>query len=98
MTEQLYKKVGRKYIPIGYADGFCGFPAEGIWIVYNKPGSKSETCIAQVGKFKKLDYELLANLVKEKEDKCLAIFHKINKEGKSAYDLIRELFNQICSE
>ena len=46
MNEQIYKKKGRKYIPLGYMDGFMGFPSEGIWVVYDKPGSHSSTCIA----------------------------------------------------
>ena len=26
MNKQLYKKKGKRYIPIGYSDGFDGFP------------------------------------------------------------------------
>jgi len=45
MNEQLYKKVGRRYIPIGYSDGFSGFPSDGIWLVQQKDGCKSSECI-----------------------------------------------------
>ena len=58
MDGQLYKKVGRKYVPIGYSDNFNGFPSEGLWVVYNKSGVKSYSCIAQAGQFQPIDYSL----------------------------------------
>ena len=42
MNEQVYKKVGKRYVPIGYSDGWSGFPAEGLWAVHNKPEDKAK--------------------------------------------------------
>lgn len=47
MKEQVYKKVGRRYIPLGYSDGWSGFPADGIWLVQHRDGCKSSECIIQ---------------------------------------------------
>ena len=97
MTSQVYKKVGRKYIPLGYSDGWVGFPSEGIWVVYNNSGSHSSTCIAQVGKFQDLDYSLLANLVKEKEYNCLQALMKLMDKGRySQSDIVNIIFEEIC--
>lgn len=96
MNQQLYKKVGRKYIPIGYSDGFTGFPAEGIWIVYSKPGIKSETCIAQVGKFEPINYIKLANLIAKKEYSCLeAVNILLNKGNYNSRDLVNTIFKTL---
>jgi hypothetical protein len=54
MEQQLYKKVGRKYIPIGYSDGWVGFPSDGIWIVQSKTRSKSSECILKIGELTSL--------------------------------------------
>lgn len=48
MEQQLYKKQGRRYVPIGYSDGFTGFPADGIWLVQQKDGCKSSECILKI--------------------------------------------------
>ena len=97
MNSQVYKKVGRKYIPLGYSDGWYGFPSEGIWVVYDKPGSHSSTCIAQVGKFQDLDYNLLANLVKEKEHDCLQVLMRLMDKGRySQSDIVNIIFEEIC--
>lgn len=37
---QLYKKVGRKYIPVNDPNGYDGLP-EGFWLVFVRPGSIS---------------------------------------------------------
>lgn len=97
MSEQLYKKKGRKYIPIGYSDGFTGFPTEGIWVVYDRPSAKSMTCIAQVGEFQPIDYELLGNLVAEKETVCIQKVLRIQEAGKwSTYDIVKTVFEELC--
>ena len=92
MNQQLYKKEGRRYIPIGYSDGFTGFPTEGIWIVYNKPGVKSSSCIAKVGEFQDIDYSKLATLTKDKHDECCKI---LRQNGKSISELVNEIFIEI---
>ncbi len=38
---EVYKKVGRKYVPLGYQ--WEGFPSDGIWLVQN--GMKNMACL-----------------------------------------------------
>lgn len=97
MSEQVYKKVGRKYIKLGYEDGFTGFPSEGIWVVFGKPGCKSSSCIAFAGEFKAIDYSLLASLTKEKEENCLKAFETARKSGASNQDTIRAIFETLLT-
>lgn len=96
MDGQLYKKVGRRYIPIGYSDNFNGFPTEGIWVVYGKPGVESSSCIAQVGQFEPIDYNLLANLIKEKEDECVKAI--IGMDNATIVDIVRTVFNTLLNK
>lgn len=100
MNQQLYKKVGRKYIPVGYADGFTGFPAEGIWSVYRKDGYKTDSCIGYIGEFKKINYSKLASLIKDKEDSCLKALDLLftGKKGYSRVDIVHTIFKTILSE
>jgi hypothetical protein len=98
MSEQLYKKEGRKYIPIGYSDGFTGFPADGLWIVYTRPGCKSETCIAQVGKIKSIDYSLMASLIVNKEDECLKALEVLMKNPYSRSNIVETIFETILKK
>ena len=93
MEGQLYKKIGRKYIPIGYSDNFNGFPSEGIWVVYGKPGLESSSCIAQVGQFEPIDYNLLANIIKEKEDECVNAITGIGNT--TSVHVVRTIFKTI---
>ena len=97
MKQQIYKKVGRKYLPIGYSDGFTGFPCEGIWIVYDTPNVKSQSCIAQVGQFEDLDYSKLASLIKHKEDECLQAMDEILTKGNyTRAELLKTIFKVLC--
>lgn len=98
MSEQLYKKVGRKYIPIGYSDGFTGFPSEGIWVVFDTPGRKSMSCIGKVGEFKPLDYSLLASLIRERETQCLQTMLELHQRGNySNYEVVMSIFETLLS-
>ena len=54
MKSQVYKKVGRRYVPIGYSDGWAGFPADGIWVVQTTPGRKSMECMIRIGEVQDL--------------------------------------------
>lgn len=96
MDGQLYKKVGRKYVPIGYSDNFNGFPSEGIWVVYGKLGLKSSSCIAQVGQFELIDYNLLANLIKEKEDECVKAIKGM--DNTTIVDIVRTVFKTLLNK
>ena len=95
MSGQLYKKVGRKYVKLGYSDNFTGFPSEGIWVVFDKPGIKSMSCIGKVGEFKSLNYSLLAGLIAEKESKCLDAIRIVRESGASNQDLVRTIFETL---
>jgi len=61
MEQQVYKKEGRRYKPIGYSDGWRGFPAEGVWIVQRKDGVHSSECILKIGEVQ--DLQPTANLI-----------------------------------
>lgn len=41
--EQIYRKIGKRYIPIGQE--FTGFPCDGIWLVQN--GRQRMMCLIQ---------------------------------------------------
>ena len=41
MMEQIYRKIGKRYIQIGQE--FAGFPCDGIWLVQN--GKRNMSCI-----------------------------------------------------
>jgi len=92
---QLYKKEGKKYKKIGYSDGFNGFPREGIWIVYNKPGVKSTSCIAQVGEFEDLDYKHLARLIVERENECIRSLDTLKNKAVTKSDIVRTIFKEL---
>ena len=92
----MYKKKGRRYIPIGYSDNFNGFPAEGIWVVYSTPGAESSSCIAQVGQFELIDYKQLANLIKEKEDECVKAV--LEMENTTIVDTVRTVFKTLLNK
>ena len=72
MDSQLYKKVGRKYIKVGYSDGCHRSLAEGIWLVTDKPGCHSSSCILQLGDMPKL-YPY-ANLVMHRDTIIRSIY------------------------
>lgn len=97
MNEQVYKKVRGRYVQLGYSDGYSGFPAEGIWAVYDRPGCKSSTCIASVGSIKPIDYSLLASLIADKEEPCLRALEEVltSSKGYSRVDIVKCIFETI---
>ena len=88
--QQYYKKQGRKYIPVGYNDGFQGFPSEGIWMVKKGDGLHSSECIIRLGELQ--DMQPAANLIlgykqkiidfllKESDNNNLHVFNKTLNE------------------
>jgi hypothetical protein len=74
MDRQVYKKVGRKYVPIGYSDGWAGFPSDGIWIVKTVPGSKSSECIMQIGEL--INFQPYINMILGYKDKIITFLNK----------------------
>lgn len=69
MEQQLYKKEGRRYKPIGYNDGWSGFPAEGIWLVQRGDGAHSSECILRIGELQ--DMQPAVNLILGYKDQIL---------------------------
>ena len=88
MNEQVYKKVGRKYIPIGYSDGWTGFPSDGIWLVQTKPGSKSSECIMKLGEVE--NFQPTINLILGYRDKLLQFMDEV--EGTTIHKGTRNEF------
>jgi hypothetical protein len=54
MDSQFYRKQGRKYIKVGFSDGFTGFPTDGVWLVQAKPGRHSSECLLKLGELPEL--------------------------------------------
>jgi hypothetical protein len=92
---QLYKKVKGKYQKVNYSDD-VSMPCEGIWSVYNRPGCKSESCIAFVGNFEPINYPQLGFLIKAKEDDCLkALDSVLSKSTYTRVELVRSILKEI---
>lgn len=88
MDEQFYKKVGKKYVKVGYSDRFeitnC---AEGIWLVINRPGSKSAECIQQIGEIPSV-YPY-ANLAMHKEKMVSSVLEYYKQKGQELFDKLQ---------
>lgn len=54
MNEQVYIKQGRRYKPLGYSDGWTGFPADGVWLVKQEDGMHSSDCLLRLGEVQDL--------------------------------------------
>lgn len=93
MEQQLYKKVGRKYDPIGYSDGFTGFPSDGIWLVQTKPGCKSSECILKIGELQNL--HPYVDLFYGYEDKIVKFLSENIMTNESRYDFAMRLIKEI---
>jgi len=87
----MYRKVGKRYLPIGYADGFVGFPTEGIWAVFSKPGCETRRCIAKVGEFKSINYADFGTIVRDKHDALC----KIIAQNKTISDIADEVIMEL---
>jgi len=96
MKEQVYKKKGRKYIPIGYSDGWSGFPADGVWIVQKGDGVKSSECIMRIGELQ--DMQPAANLILEYKDKITNYLYEskyIEVYNKSYNEFVLDMLKEI---
>lgn len=96
MTEQVYKKVGRKYVPIGYSDGWSGFPADGIWVVQTKPGSKSSECILRIGEVESLSPT--TDLIVGYRDKIVKYMLNNSPVGMTYMDYVNEMLKEITNQ
>jgi len=95
MDQQVYKKVGRKYVPIGYSDGWSGFPSDGIWIVQTKPGVKSSECIMKLGELE--NFQPAINLILGYKDKMIEYLQKNNASllYDSRHDFVMKMLKGI---
>ena len=93
MTEQVYKKRGRRYVPVGYSDGWKGFPSEGVWIVKNKHGGKSSECIMKMGELEQM--RPAADLILEYKDEILDYMRTHTREGVSLNDYVNDMLKEI---
>lgn len=94
MKEQIYKKVGRKYIPVGYSDGWSGFPTEGIWLVQNKPGCKSSECIIKIDELESMKPAI--NLILGYKDKIVDyVMDNSNITNITPNDFVLEMLKEI---
>ena len=49
MSDKVYRKEGKKYVPISFID-WHGFPCDGIWMVkFNSRTEKSASCVSRLG-------------------------------------------------
>ena len=96
MNEQVYKKVKNKYIPIGYSDGWSGFPSDGIWIVQTKPGSKSSECIMKLGELE--NFQPAINLILSYKDKIINYLSERDKcklTNETYHDFVLKMLKEI---
>ena len=96
MNQQVYKKVGRKYVPIGYSDGWTGFPSDGLWLVQQKDAHKSSECIIKIDELENI--KPAVNLILEYKDKILKYFTSnpnIRIYNISCNDLVLHMLKEI---
>ena len=96
MNQQIYKKVGRKYIPIGYSDGWSGFPADGIWVVETKPGHKSSECMLKIGEVQ--DMRPTIDMLIGYRDDIVKYLMENRLEGISPKDYVNNMIKEITNE
>lgn len=93
MNEQLYRKKGRRYIPIGYEDGWSGFPSEGIWLVTNGDGVDSSECIIKLGDVESLHPAV--NLIYYYKDKIVKYLREYDTSGISLNEYVLRMLTKI---
>lgn len=99
MNEQVFKKRGRRYVPIGYSDGFTGFPADGIWLVIQEDGKKSSECIMRIGEMQ--DLRPTVDLIANHRDDILEYMMSspnIHIHGSSYLDVVNNLLKHISKK
>ena len=95
MNEQVYKKKGRKYIPIGFSDGWSGFPTDGFWLVNSTDGNKSSECIIKIDELENL--KPATNLILEYKQKMIDYISK--NENITIYNLsLNEFVKDMLKE
>jgi len=59
--EMIYRKVGRKYVPI---ELFTGFPADGIWLHVTPPTGHQSSLVLKLADLNGIDARLAAEIAK----------------------------------
>ena len=95
MNTQVYKKLGRKYVPVGYSDGFTGFPCDGIWLVQTKPGSKSTECMMRIGEVQ--DMRPTLDMLIGYKDKIVRYIMDNSMDGISPNDYVKEMIKSVTA-
>lgn len=97
MNEQVYKKVGRRYVPIGYSDGWSEFPTDGIWLVQSKDGHHSSECIMKIGDLESM--QPATNLILGYKEKILKYImdndNRILVSGITRNDFVLDMLKEI---
>jgi hypothetical protein len=96
MNEQLYKKKGRRYEPIGYSDGFTGFPSDGIWLVQQKDGHKSSECIIKIDELDSI--RPAADLILGYQDKIIKYMAENRAMNVSIYEYVNTMLKSISQK
>ena len=91
MDDNLYKKQGRKYLPVSKYE-FNGFPSDGIWLVQYKPHAKLSSCIMKMGEVPAFNLNKRVNL-ETKRDELLDVMRE--NSALSNNDLLTEIFKTL---
>lgn len=95
MTNQAYKKVGRRYVPVGYSDGWSGFPTDGIWVVQTTHGRKSSECMLKINEVESMR-PTIDMLIGYKDDIVKYLMNN-TLEGISPSDYVSNMIKEITA-
>lgn len=98
IDDMTYLKKGGRYIPF---ERFTGFPSEGIWIVYSKPGVSSKSLMKKIeaDKLGELPEEYVttrASLELRKDEVTKALLELENK-AVSWNDIVNVVFETLSN-
>ena len=94
--ETLYRKVGRRYYPVG--PEFSGFPAEGMWLVIKTGSGKHEHLFCKMADLEKLDIPKRAALAKKLDEACEIVHAGLKQGGFTIVTLVNDIFDAICKK
>ena len=94
--ETLYRKVGRRYHPVGTE--FVGFPAEGMWLSIKTNSGKHEHLFCKLADLEKLDIPKRAALAKKLDEACEIVHAGLKQGGFTIVTLVNDIFDAICKK
>ncbi len=100
MPEIYYVKRGRRYERIG--EQFTGFPADGLWLVINGDGRKSERFVIPLADLPSRPDWLRRAQLELLKDECARVAQRLEvRDGNrttypSLFDVISAVFDVIC--